>query len=656
MLDKDALASLKGLKSQMEAEKERVEATIKGTQSRYGFAVLDDGREVFIPPEEMLKVLPGDRARVCVHPGREGKPVADIEKLVTSPLGSFVGTCLTKGKAFFIQPDCGTLTRWLFVPPHARNGAKAGDHVRCAILKHPIKDGKPQAKVLKVLGSDASPGVENQYAIASYGLSDEWPPAVLKEAQASIERGFDTKGRVDLTSLGFVSIDAAKTQDIDDALYAETTPAGWTLYVAIADPSDYLELGSKLDAAIAERATSVYFHGDVVPMMPEALAQQTCALAEGERRPALVLKADINNDGEITSFEFLEAIVQSHGKLSYYAVDRYLSGNNEDPVMHTSAVEALYQLYRVLRERRARVELVMEDRQEFRWVLNDDKQIESIEPYEKLTSQKMVEECMVVANRCAALFLQEYSCSGPFIVHQGFRSDRYEEVSEFLERFAPELSVHALSEVAGYREIMSGLSTAEHELPLRSMVNRLLTRAVLSVASGPHMGMALPVYTNCTSPLRKYADLLVHRQIKSILRKRPITALSQEDLNVIAERIQRAREACIYAERWLVSRYLERITGFKKDCVLDASVAQISSSGLSIRLDGSGLEGFVDLRKDPEKFSFDKWTASLTSTTRRFALGQSIQVFCRGVDSKSRLAQFDVVEGCGLKATKSLSE
>jgi len=178
----------------------------------------------------------------------------------------------------------------------------------------------------------------------------------------------------------------------------------------------------------------------------------------------------------------------------------------------------------------------------------------------------------------------------------------------------------------------------------------------LSVASGPHMGMALPVYTNCTSPLRKYADLLVHRQIKSILRKRPITALSQEDLNVIAERIQRAREACIYAERWLVSRYLERITGFKKDCVLDASVAQISSSGLSIRLDGSGLEGFVDLRKDPEKFSFDKWTASLTSTTRRFALGQSIQVFCRGVDSKSRLAQFDVVEGCGLKATKSLSE
>jgi ribonuclease R len=265
----------------------------------------------------------------------------------------------------------------------------------------------------------------------------------------------------------------------------------------------------------------------------------------------------------------------------------------------------------------------------------------------------MVEECMVVANRCAALFLQKHGCAGPFIVHQGFRPDRLDEAAQFLERFAPDLSAQVMTEVAGYREIMSALSATEHELPLRSMVNRLLTRAVLSVAAGPHMGMALPVYTNCTSPLRKYADLLAHRQIKSILRERATLALSQDDLNVIAERIQTARDACLYAERWLVSRYLERITGFKKDCVLSASVAQISSSGLSIRLDGSGLEGFVDLRKDPEKFSFDKWTASLTSTTRRFSLGQSIQVFCRGVDSKSRLAQFDVVEGCGLKTAKS---
>ena len=649
MLDKNALASLKGLKSQMEAEKERVDATIKGTQSRYGFAVLDDGREIFVPPDEMLKVLPGDRARVCVHPGREGKPVADIEKLIESPMGEFVGTCVTKGKAFFVQPDFGTLTRWLFVPPHARNGAKAGDHVRCAILRHPIKDGKPQAKILRVLGNHSTPGIENQYAVASFGLADEWPQALQKEVEAAVEAGISLEGRVDLTALGFVSIDAAKTQDIDDALYAETTADGWTLYVAIADPADYIKPGSRLDQAICARATSVYFHGDVIPMMPELLAQQTCALVEGEPRPALVLKADINNDGEITQFKFLEAIIRSHGKLSYYAVDRYLSGNNEDPVMHTSAVEALYQLYRVLRERRSANELVMEDRQEFRWVLNDQKQIESIEPNEKLTSQKLVEECMVVANRCAAQFMLEQQSSGPFVTHSGFRADRLDEAKQFFERFAPELLEVDPTTVAGYRQIMATLASSEHELPLRQMVNRLLTRASLTTVGGAHMGMALPAYTNCTSPLRKYADLLVHRQLKALLRDQVDTGIEQGVLEGLSQSIQTARDACIYAERGLAANYLKKLTGFKRQVSLNAVVAQISSSGFIARLTDSGLEGFVDLRKDPEKFSFDKWTASLTSTTRRFQLAQEVAVYCVGFDPKTRVINFELVPDCGSK-------
>lgn len=651
MLDKDALASLKGLKSQMEAEKERVDATIKGTQSRYGFAVLDDGREIFVPPDEMLKVLPGDRARVCVHPGREGKLVADIEKLIESPLGEFVGTCVTKGKAFFVQPDCGTLTRWLFVPPHARNGAKAGDHVRCAILRHPIKDSKPQAKILRVLGNLSTPGIENQYAVASFGLSHEWSPALLKEVEHAVSQGIDLEGRADLTALGFVSIDAAKTQDIDDALFAETTADGWTLYVAIADPADYIKPDSKLDQAICARATSVYFHGDVIPMMPELLAQQTCALVEGEPRPALVVKADINNDGEITHFEFVEAIIKSQGKLSYYAVDRYLSGNNEDPVIHTSAVEALYQLYRVLRERRAANELVMEDRHEFRWVLNDQKQIESIEPNEKLTSQKLVEECMVVANRCAAQFMLNAQADGPYVVHDGFRADRLEEAKQFFERFAPELVEADATSVKGYRQIMATLAISEHELPLRQMVNRLLTRATLTTKGGAHMGMALPAYTNCTSPLRKYADLLVHRQIKSLLRQQAGAPVEQAVLDGLSASIQTARDACTYAEHWLAANYLKKLTGFKRQTELKAVVAQISSSGFVARLSDSGLEGFVDLRKDPEKFSFDKWTASLTSTTRRFQLSQTVDVYCVGFDPKTRVINFELVPDCGLKVS-----
>ncbi|HBZ49619.1 MAG TPA: exoribonuclease II, partial [Halieaceae bacterium] len=140
-------------------------------------------------------------------------------------------------------------------------------------------------------------------------IPQQWPVAILKQIEYVVALPYDESCRVDLTGLGFGSIDAAKTQDIGDALYAETSPDGWSLYVAIADPSDAIVAGSELDQAVAQRATTVYLHGDVVPMLPEALSQGRYALAEGVTRPALVLKAEISNAGIIKSFEFIEALL-----------------------------------------------------------------------------------------------------------------------------------------------------------------------------------------------------------------------------------------------------------------------------------------------------------------------------------------------------------
>ena len=188
MLNQDSLSQLKGLKSQMEAEKERADAVIKGTQARYGFAVLEDGREIFIPPDEMLKAFPEDRVQVCIRPTKDNKTIADIEKLLDSPLGDFTGRCVRKGKAVFVEPDLPQLKRWLFIPPHARNGVKEGDYVRCAILRHPIRDGKPQAKVLSVVGDENTPGIENLYSMAKYHLATEWSSSSRKELEQQLEQ------------------------------------------------------------------------------------------------------------------------------------------------------------------------------------------------------------------------------------------------------------------------------------------------------------------------------------------------------------------------------------------------------------------------------------------------------------------------------------
>ncbi len=184
---------------------------------------------------------------VCIRPAKDNKTIADIEKLVDSPLGDFTGRCVRKGKAVFVEPDLPQLNRWLFIPPHARNGVKEGDYVRCAILRHPIRDGKPQAKVLAVIGDDMTPGIENLYSMAKYRLASQWSSASKQEVERLVAqcRPLETGKRRDLTDLEFVSIDTVKTQDIDDALYAEISSDGWTLFVAIADPTAYIERGQR---------------------------------------------------------------------------------------------------------------------------------------------------------------------------------------------------------------------------------------------------------------------------------------------------------------------------------------------------------------------------------------------------------------------------
>lgn len=476
------------------------------------------------------------------------------------------------------------------------------------------------------------------------------------EQQLAECRPLATERRRDLTGLEFVSIDAAKTQDIDDALYADISSDGWTLYIAIADPTAWIPAGSSLQQDIAARSTSVYFHGDVVPMLPEQMAQDSCALSEGNDRAALVCKVAVSDSGDVGGFEFIEATVRSRAKLSYFAVDRYLNGSGDDLMSHATPLEALYQVYRALRARREADELVMEDRREFRWVLNDRKQIEAIEPHDKLLSQKLVEECMIAANRCAARFLAEREASGPFVIHPGFRADRIDECRKFLALHAPETAELDPTSREGYRDIMRRLAGSANSLPLRAMINRLLTRAELSTKAGLHMGMALECYTNCTSPLRKYVDFLVHLQIKAALHGEQPDLVTREQLATLKERLANARAATQEAERWLASKYLARQAP-TQPAGFSGRISHVNSSGFTVRLVNCGLEGFVDLRKDPEKFSYDKWTASLTSTTRRFQLEQVVELDYTGANTDNNYqALFRLRPGSGLKPPKTAAE
>ena len=319
MLDSNVLAQLSQLKTDIQASKDIAEGTVAATSGRFGFVRCDDGRDAFLAPEKMDRVLPGDRVKVCLTKNNKDKYDAELETLLESTISKFVGQYRIKGKGHFVVPSGRDFNRWVFVPPSQRKAAKDGDFVVAKLARHPWKDSKTQANILFIIGQPTDSHIEHKYIKAKYDLnyrSTDNHGQQLEEIQnlcASESFG----ERCDLTALPFVTIDSATTLDMDDALYAEKTASGYTLHVAIANPSSLIHA----DTALAQQAftcsQSVYLLGGTVPMLPAALAHYGFSLEEQKLKPALVCSLNIDNQGQVTNTEFKLANIRSAANLSY---------------------------------------------------------------------------------------------------------------------------------------------------------------------------------------------------------------------------------------------------------------------------------------------------------------------------------------------------
>jgi ribonuclease R len=640
MLNKDSLEQLRALKQQLtdqqerqqeqlEAQKVRATGTVRGSQGRYGFVVQDDGRELYLPAEQMLRVFPDDRVQVEVITGDDGKTSAVVEQLLASPLQQFTGQYLVRDNAHFVEPDLPRLSRWLFVPPKLRGSARHGDLVRARINRHPLADGRPQARVDQVIGSPETPGIELHYALTRFGLAAAAPACVDEELLQP-----DWQQRLDLTALPFVTIDGADTQDMDDALHAERLDSGWRLWVAIADPSAWIAPGSKLEQAIAERASSVYLPGRAVAMLPEALANERCSLRPDAERLALVCALQVSADGGIESYEFSEAKIRSRAKLSYGAVAALLARDSDTE--HAAELRELQALATALLAQRRRDHVLMPDRPDYRLQLDEHGKIKAILRQDKTAAHLLVEECMVAANRCAADFLQNDAAI--FICHNGFRSERRETVTKLLTEQLPQQAAADIGSLSGYIEVIQALAEAGHPLPLRAILSRSLERSNLRVQAAPHFGMGLPCYTTITSPIRKYSDFLLHRLIKAKLRGEPQPTFEQKQLDRIQDSADRARQASHLAEQWLKCQYLQQLPAG----VHRGEVCHVTSSGFVVRLDDNGIEGFVDTRHSGVKCSFDATTMRLSCGDTVYQLEQPVEVEVAAIDLKKRSINFRV--------------
>ena len=648
MLNADALSQLRQLKTNIEENKVVFPGTVKATNGRFGFVALDEGRDVFLPPEEMQKVLPGDRVKVTEEEGDKGKTQGMIDELLDTSLDTFVGRYLVKGKGHFVVPETPGINRWIFIPPKERQGAEPDAYIYCQIHKHPIKDGKGQAKILKVLGKAGDTGIERALTVATFHLPDTWPDAVQKQASALDESTVEARseGRDDRTDQPYVTIDSPGTQDMDDALLAEPNATGWKLSIAIADPTAVIEPGSPAEQEAFRRATAIYFPGEPLPMLPDTLSTRLCSLMPDTKRLALVCDLQVNNDGSLGDYQFHQAVIRSHGKLSYELVSNLIEGREDDdikalPDTVSNSLDQLHQIATALRKWRNEHALVNGDRPEFRLRLDENRRIRLIEPSVQNEAHRLVEECMIAANRCVADFLGQRD-KGLFIQHPGLRDDRTDNVRALLEGYAPQLADIDATSAAGFRDLMKQTDGLDAEVPVKAIISRQLARAELSFTPAPHQGMGLAAYTTFTSPLRKFSDFHVHRLIKSILWQEPLNELNDEQLAELQQTQIRARQAANSLENWLKSDFAKTLG----EGAMTGLISRTTPAGFFVRLNANGLEGFVSCKTLEGKFSFDPVTLRLVHNKngRTFQLEQPVTVTFSGVDDERKQIQFNLVD------------
>jgi len=635
MLDKSALSQLKTLKQEIHASIPRFEGKVRSTAGRFGFVVTDDNQQYYLSPEEMDKVLPGDRVAFRVEQVDEKKSQALIETLVSTEMDEFCGVYLVKGKGHFIQPDHPALNRWIFVPPKLRKGAEDGMLVSGKLSQHPYPSGKAQAAVTEVIGSQSEAGIENRFMLNKWQLPGQFTEAEMNAADALVEQGIESllAERTDLTDIAFVTIDSASTRDLDDALAATANDNGWLLQVAIADPAAVITPDSELDKIAQTRATSAYFAGLVLPMLPAALSEQLCSLQPEQQRLALVADIQVNKEGASELLQLRQAKIESKAKLSYLQVAEFMADNaaGQIPENSQSSVAALADCFRALAAYRKSTALTMDDRPDYRLVLGEDGKVQEILRQDRNDAQKVVEECMLVCNRLCAEWLDQRG-AGIFVQHNGVRTERIGDVTSLLKESLGLESKPKFKTLEDYVSLMQQAAAHEGPLALKDIISRQLDRSVLTSEGNPHMGLGFQRYTTMTSPLRKYNDLLVHRMIAKLLNEEEADKVAPETLADIQDKQTRARVAANQSEQWLKLQWLQSLP---KEAQFDATIHYANQSSITVRLEDFGIDGQIERRKQKD-WTFQSKTLSHMNGDQRFDIGQVVRVRVEQINPLNR--------------------
>lgn len=602
----------------------------------------------------------GDRVLARLHPVGdhvyEGRP---IRRLVAAA-ARVVGVYQAGPDGGVIHPTDRREKQDYVVMPGDAGTASHGDLVVAEVMPG-RRLGLRQARVVERIGGMSEPRAISLVAIHTHGIPNQFPPAALEQAAAAgpAEPG----GREDLRRIPLVTIDGEDARDFDDAVWAEADPdpandGGWSLIVAIADVAWYVRPGDPLDRSAYERGNSVYFPDRVVPMLPEELSNGWCSLKPDEDRPCLAVHMRIDRHGNKLSHRFVRGVMRSAARLTYTTVQAAYDGVGADiaPAVVEAVIRPLYGAYRALNEWRSRRGTLELDLPERKVVLGDDGRVVRVEPRARYDSHRLIEEFMIAANVAAAEQIEALGHPCMYRVHDEPSIDKLDALREFLSSVGLKLSKGQVLGAQHFNQILAKAATT----PNAHVVNEVILRSQAQAAYTPvnigHFGLGLRRYAHFTSPIRRYADLCVHRALVAGLRlgagglapdahAEGVLSARIAEFTDIGTHISSTERRAAAAERDAINRYAAAFLAANVGATFAGRINGVTRFGLFITLHDTGADGIVPVGSLGEDyFVHDEARHCLVGrrTNRTYRLGDPVTVVLMEADAITGSLVFNI--------------
>ena len=652
---------------------------VQGHRDGYGFFIPDDASgDWYITARQMSKVFDGDRVVVReAEFGHSKRQEAIVVEVLERAHSQIVGRYFEENGAGFVVPENQRITQDILVADKDSLAAKPGQFVTLDIVNYPGHRSNAVGKIVEVVGDHMAPGMEIDVALRAHNIPFEWPEELtgsLKRLPKKVNEK-DTAGRVDLRQQHFVTIDGEDARDFDDAVYCKARRGGgWVLYVAIADVSHYVKVDSPLDVEAQNRATSVYFPEQVIPMLPEVLSNGLCSLNPQVDRLVMVCEMTLAADGAVEKYQFCEGVIHSHARLTYTKVGTMLQkartkagqALREEYSKVAPDLDELYRLYKVLLKARKKRGAIEFESTETRIIFGPDRKIEAITPVVRNDAHKLIEECMLSANVCAADFLERHELPALYRVHEGPTAQKLENLREFLGELGLSLGGGDAPKASDYQKLTQQIKDRPDAHLIQTVMLRSMQQAVYDPDNQGHFGLAYEAYAHFTSPIRRYPDLLVHRGIRSIIRskrksayvkrvdatkamaKRAIYPYDMAAMLQLGEQCstneRRADEAVRDVVDWLKCEYIQDRVG---ECFAGV-ITGVTAFGLFIELKDVYVEGLLHVSAlSNDYYHFDPVKHRLTGERTHFSyrLGDEVEVMVARVNLDDRKIDFDLTPG-----------